>query len=68
METSTIIKQVRDNILEALSNDYDFSSYTDEELAGDLHAYAEDLENKTFEQILQAVKTIRSEGIACQKR
>lgn len=68
VDTNTVIKQVRDNIQEALANDYKFDTYTDEELAGDLHAYAEDLENKSFEQILQAVKAVRAEGIACQKR
>jgi hypothetical protein len=66
-ETSTIIKYVRDNILDALENDFSFDDYTDEELAGDLIAYAENMENKTFEEVLAAVKAVRAEGIACQK-
>jgi hypothetical protein len=66
-DTSTIIKEVRDNILTALEGGYTFDNYTDEDLAGDLCAYAEDMENKTFEQVLQAVKAVRAEGIACQK-
>jgi hypothetical protein len=67
VDTSTVIKQVRDNIQAALEGGHKFDDYTDEELAGDLHAYAEDLENKTYEQILSAVKVVRAEGIACQK-
>jgi repressor of nif and glnA expression len=66
--TNTVIKMVRDNINSALEGGYNFDNYTDEDLAGDLVAYAADLENKTFEQILQAVKAVRAEGIACQKR
>jgi hypothetical protein len=64
MVDDILIQQVRENILSALEGGHEFDNYTDEELAGDLHAYAEDLENKTFEQILQAVKAVRDEGIA----
>jgi hypothetical protein len=67
-DTSTVIKLIRDNIQTALEGGYTFDDYTDEDLAGDLVAYAEDLENKTFEQILHAVKAVRAEGIACQKK
>lgn len=67
METS-VVNMVRENIKNAIENDYDCGDYTDEELAGDLHAYAADLENKTFESILQAVKIVRAEGIGCQRK
>jgi len=67
-DTSTIIKYVRDNITDAIDNGYNFNDYTDEDLAGDLIAYAENMENKTFEEVLAAVKAVRAEGIACQKR
>jgi hypothetical protein len=68
MVNFTVLKEVRDNINSALEGGFIFDDYTDEDLAGDLIAYAEDMENKTFEQVLQAVKAVRAEGIACQKR
>ena len=65
-DNRTTMDLVKENIKSALEGGFEFENYTDEDLAGDLCAYAADLEDKTFEQVLQAVKTVRAEGIACQ--
>jgi hypothetical protein len=54
-----LMKKISDNIKDASDNEYNIDDYTDEELAGDLLAYAEDCENETYEDILATVKEWR---------
>jgi hypothetical protein len=54
-----LLAKVRDNIQAAKDGDYDMSGYTDEDLAGDLSAFASDLEKENYEDILAAVKELR---------
>jgi hypothetical protein len=59
MDREALIKNVRDAIQAATDNGYDTSKYTNEELAGDLKAYEYSVEDETFEDILEAVDSIR---------
>jgi hypothetical protein len=56
-----LFKIVADNIEEALKNGYNFDDYTDEELAGDLSAYAEDCSNYSIEYLTAAVHKWRKQ-------
>ena len=60
-----LIDKIRENIEAARENQYDLSNYSDEELAGDLIAYAADVEGETFENILAAVKEYRNAQRKC---
>ena len=57
----TILDLVKANVASAIENGYSFADFTDEELAGDLTAYAADLEGESFEDVLAAVKAMRGE-------
>jgi hypothetical protein len=50
-----LFKIVADNIEAALANGYNIDDYTDDELAGDLSAYAEDCEIYSVEYLTAAV-------------
>lgn len=59
MQTKTLAELVKENIDEAIANGYDLTGYTDEELAGDLIAYAIDLQDEDYYEVTKAVKEWR---------
>jgi hypothetical protein len=67
METKSLLDRVRENIKEAIEGDCDFSDLTNEEIAVEMLAYAENVENENFIDIIEAVRQVRAEGIAVQK-
>ena len=60
--TDELRKKVDENIKEAHLNDYSFDNYDDEDLAGDMQAYAENCEDETYDDILAAVKEWREKN------
>jgi hypothetical protein len=55
----TLDQRVIDALQAAKDNDYNMFDYSDEELAGDLIAYEEDVENEDFADVLESVKRVR---------
>jgi hypothetical protein len=55
----TLDQRVTDALQAAKDNDYNMFDYSDEELAGDLIAYEEDVENEDFADVLESVKRVR---------
>jgi hypothetical protein len=62
--TVEVSREVADAVANALSNalenGYDFKDWSDEEVAGDMIAYDADIENMARDQVVAAVKGLRS--------
>lgn len=60
MSNPTLVALVAEAYGNAMENDYDLSTWTDEEIAGDMAAYDADIENYEYEDILEAVIEFRA--------
>jgi hypothetical protein len=56
-----LIETVREAFNDAKNNGYEFSDFTNEEIAVDMMDYNSELENEDFLDIIEAVSAIRSE-------
>jgi hypothetical protein len=56
-----LIRRIKIAIKAARDNGFGFADYSDEDLAADLAAYEESVENENIEDIKEAVKIIREE-------
>jgi hypothetical protein len=61
--TPQLVLLVRQAIAAAVDNDYDVTTYSDEDLAGDLAAYEYTVEAEAYEDILEAVKIVRGRTV-----
>lgn len=58
MFENLLLSFIAEDIKSATDNGYSFDEYSDEDLAGELIAYA-DYDNYSFDEILEAVKEYR---------
>jgi hypothetical protein len=63
-----LFKIVADNLEASIENEYNMDSYTDEELAGDLLAYAEDCSEYSIEYLTAAVHKWRKKNGRSQNK